>query len=246
MITPPKPLITVNPGDPLKSEDWNNIVSSLQHIYSVLNTTLGSISLLVENKGDGNAISDAVVTLIPDEAGKVRVQRAGYIGATERRYVAYELQPGKYKVTVEATGYDTEERNITIPSDGSVLKVKVEMSLTKATVAMINVFGLSLKEAVQKVTEAKLTISRIIDSHGKEIPPGKISDEQNSAVILNQVPEPDTVVPLTATVQLHIAAKAEFTEKVEIPNLSGLSLEEAKAKLAASRLVLGDTKNVKK
>lgn len=244
MITPPKPLVNVNPGDPVKSEDWNNVLDAVRNVYSHLNTPLGAVSVVVTDKADGNPVIGAQVSLLPGEAKKGRPRAALYVGAGVNRYLAYELIPGKYKLVCEAPGFDDESRDITVGEDGTVLNVKVVMTAIKPTVVMVNVFGLPLNEAMKKVEEGGLQVNRIIDSHGNEIPPGNVPEEQNTAVILGQVPEPGVNVPLNSQVQLHTAAKAEFVERVKVPDLSGLTLEEAKAKLEASQLVLGTTTNV--
>ena len=60
--------------------------------------------------------------------------------------------------------------------------------------------------------------------------------------MLNQVPEPGIVVPQNSALQLHISAKV--AQQVKVPDLSGLTLNEAKQQLAALGLALGETRNL--
>ena len=50
------------------------------------------------------------------------------------------------------------------------------------------------------------------------------------------------MVPQNSALQLHISAKV--AQEVKVPDLSGLTLNEAKQQLAALGLALGETRNL--
>lgn len=244
MITPP-PLIDVKPGDPITSQSWNNVNQAIRILYDALNKSLGTLAVTVKNKADGNPVRAAVVTATPtgDSGRPLRVGL--FAGAGANVYQIQQLLPGAYDVTIEADGYNAETRTIAMDQNGSDQPVTVDLTATQLLFPMPNLFGLALNEAVDKVvTEGGFQVGRIIDSHGQEIPPGAITEDAKLAAVLNQVPEAGMPIPKNTPVQIHISAKAEFAERIKVPDLRGLTLEEAKAKLEASRLVVGETGNL--
>jgi len=242
MLTPP-PLIDVKPGDPITSQSWNNVQQAIRLLYDALNKSLGTLTVLA--KADGNPVRGAVVTATPtgDTGGPLRVGL--FAGATANHYEIQQLIPGAYDVTVEADGYNTATRSITMDPNSGDQPLTIELTATQLLFPMPNLFGLALNQAVDAVvTQGGFQVGRIIDSHGQEVPPGAIPDDFKLAAVLGQVPEPGMQIPKNTPVQIHISAKAEFAERIKVPDLRGLTLEEAKAKLEASRLVVGETGNL--
>src|SRR5205823_565731 len=111
-----------------------------------------------------------------------------------------------------------------------------DMSVAEATVTMTNLFGLPVSQALTTLAQQGFTVARIIDSHGTDIPPGAVPAEVATAWVLGQWPFAGDAVPKTAPVFLNISAKAEFLQRVKVPDLSGLTLEDAKALLEAGGL----------
>jgi beta-lactam-binding protein with PASTA domain len=62
--------------------------------------------------------------------------------------------------------------------------------------------------------------------------------------VLGQWPPAGTLAPKTTSFFLHVSAKAEYLQRVSVPNLLGLTLEDAKALLEANGLTLGVTTTV--
>lgn len=242
MITPP-PLIDVKPGDPISSEQWNNVLQAIRNVYEALNKNFGLLSINVRNQDNGKPVADAVVTLIPkgDETRPVRV--AQFAGGTVNRHQVPQLLPGAYSVVVEAAGFRPEQREINVEPAGT-LELAVDLAALEVLSKMPNLFGKTLGEAVDIIARSQLQAGRILDSHGGDIAPGNIPADKRQLIVLNQVPEANAPVARNAPVQLHVSAKAEFTERVRVPDLRGLTLEEAKVRLEASRLVLGRTGSV--
>lgn len=242
MITPP-PLVDATPGDPITSEAWNNVLTAIRTVYDALNRSLGTMTVTVKDKADGNPLPYAVVTATPDDE-TLPVRSGLYAGAKTRRFVIPSVAPAAYAVTVEAGGYATETREVTIADDGSGQDVTVEMTVVDVTFPAPNVFGRFLAEAVEMVSAAGLQIARIVDSHGNDIPPGAIPKEAANAVVIAQVPEPGSPVQANGSIVVGVTAKADFTERVKVPDLRGLTLDEARAKLAEAGLVLGEITSV--
>lgn len=242
MITPP-PLIDVTPGDPISSEQWNNVLQAIRNVYEALNKSFGLLSINVRNQVNGNPIPDAIVTLIPKGDATRPVRSAQFAGGTVNRYQVPQLVPGAYTIVVEASGFRPEQREITVEASGTQ-EVAIDLTALEVLSRMPNLFGKALNDAIDIITRSQLQAGRIIDSHGGEIAPGNIPTDKRQLIVLNQVPETGAPVAKNTPVQLHVSAKAEFAEKIRVPDLRGLTLEQAKARLEANRLVLGRTGSV--
>jgi beta-lactam-binding protein with PASTA domain len=95
---------------------------------------------------------------------------------------------------------------------------------------------------VQRILSgAGLQLTRVVDSHGRDIPPGAIPNEVANAVVIAQVPEPGAAVRTNGPIVVGVTAKAEFTERVKVPDVSGLTTDQARTKLAAAGLVMDFT-----
>jgi hypothetical protein len=243
MITIP-PLVNVSPGDPVTSEGWNNVLTAVQAVVKFLNATKGTLVVQVRNQADGNPIPTALVTVKPTGDTDRPTRTALFAGGDVNAYQVDQLLPGAYDVLVEADGFTSETRSITMPDSGDPLTVPVDMAVTEASFPVPNLFGLPLNQALGNVTQLGFTVGRIIDAHGNEIPAGAVPDEAQTASVLGQWPLAGAGVAKSTPVFLHVSAKAEFLQRVNVPDLSGLTLEDAKALLEASGLSLGDTSTV--
>jgi len=245
MITPP-PLVDVKPGDPITSQAWNNILQALRTLYDAMNKSLGTLSVAVKDRATGNPLPQALVTVAPTGDTDRPVRVGVYAGGGVKLHLVEQLLAGAYDVMIEAPGFNSETRTITMSQDGGSQALSVEMSATELLSPVPVLFGRALNEALEVATQAGFQIGRIINAHGVEIPPAALPDDAKGAAVLGQVPEPGSLLPKNSPLQLHISAKAEFIERVQVPNLLGLTLEEAKAKLAEAGLVLGSVGQVGK
>lgn len=261
MITPPA-LVDAHPGDPITSQQWNNVLEAVRRIYEAMNKSVGALAIKVVNKANHNAIRGALVTVKPIELesrfsfeGTTPAQTpspdlnrpsrpALFVGGGEDYYQVSQLPPGFYNVIVEAAGFITRGLPITMP-ENNALKIDVEMTAAETLFPMPNLFGRTLTQALAEVKAQEFQVISIIDSHGKDTPATAIPDEAKGARVLGQVPDPGTLIAKNAPIQIHISAKAEFTERIKVPDLRGLTLEEAKAKLASLRLGLGEVVTVR-
>ncbi len=263
MITPPA-LVDAHPGDPITSEQWNNVLEAVRRVYEAMNKNLGALAIKVVNNADNIPIRGAIVTVKPivAELGRVsfgdttlaeppsadpnRPSRpALFVGGGEDYYQVSQLLPGFYNVTVEAAGFITRGLPIAMPDDGNPMRTTVQMTAAQTLLPMPNLFGLTLTEALVAVKAKEFQVISIIDSHGKDTPATAIPDEAKGARVLGQMPDPGTLIAKDAPIRIHISAKAEYAERIKVPDLRGLTLEEAKARLESLHLVLGKTETVR-
>lgn len=242
MITPP-PLLEAAPGNPITAEGWNNLRQAVLALYEAFNKSPGTLTAQLKSKDGGAIVADAVVTLVPSGEPAGRTPRAAlYLGATVQAFQVLGLEAGSYDLVVEAAGFAPETRPVTIGADGAAQALAVELTPSAVTVVVPNLFGAAVNVAMATLASAGLQVSRVIDSYGTDLAPSGIPAEAANSPVLNQVPEPGTVVPKNTPVQLHISAKV--AQQVKVPNLAGLTLTEAKQQLAAAGLVVGETKTL--
>lgn len=239
-ITHPS-LIKSTPGDPITAEGWNNIIDAIKTLYAEYNRSQGALTVEVRNGKDKSILKDATVTLF---ARGIPPQIAVYAGGKVQSYIAHDLKPGEYQMTVEAETYDSEERKIIIKEGGSTLEITVDMTQTVIRKPAPNLFGLKLAAAEETLKNAGFLMHRVIDSHGKDLSADDIDKVGAEAKVINQVPEANLLHEIGDPVDLLVSAKAAFVEQVTVPELKGLSLNEARAALEAANLVLGDTNTI--
>jgi hypothetical protein len=227
------PLIEANPGDPITSEAWNNLIESVKALYDALNKPQGTLVVKLVDKSNSEAVRDAVVSLVSED-GPPRA--AQYVGASIQAYVAAGVPPGKYSLFAEAEDYAVEKREVTVGEETDVQTVSVEMTLSVEEVVMPNLFGFTVTEALKALSNRTLVLGRLIDSHGTDVPPAAVPAELLGARVLNQVPEAGLPVELKQPVQLHISAKTEAKPSVKVPNLSGMTYAQATAALESAGL----------
>ncbi|MEW6737248.1 MAG: PASTA domain-containing protein [Acidobacteriota bacterium] len=232
MIKPPR-LISAKAGDPITSEKWNNVLQAIRNLYDELNKISATLTVEVKDNGNGNSIPNAIVTVVPT-GDPVRPVRSGlYAGANIKRYLVENILPGTYNIIVEASGFTTETRGITISEKAEPLNISIPLKLTEPLFKAPDIFGISLDKAVDIVARSGFLVSRIIDSHGKDIPPGAIPADVATALVLGQVPEAGALLPRNTPIRIHIAAQGEVIKPgmVIVPNLVGLTVTDAQKKL---------------
>lgn len=242
MITLP-PLLEAAPGNPITAEGWNNLRQAVMLLAETLNRQPGTLTAQLKSKADNSIVDNAQVTLLPtgDPAGRVP-RAAVYLGASAQLFQVQGLVAGAYDLVVQAADHATETRAVVMGSDGATLALAVELTPSVVPVLVPNLFGVSVNVAMQQLATAGLQVSRVIDSYGTDLAPSGIPLEAANSPVLNQVPEPGTVVAKNTQVQLHISAKV--AQQVKVPNLAGLTLTEAKLQLVAAGLTVGETKTL--
>lgn len=222
------PQRTVTPGEPVTAEGWNAIVGGVTELTNYLNATEATgLRVLVKNPD----VADARVTATRED-GVTYEAVAPVPPATE--YIITGLRPGAYKVRVDAAGFSTETTDVTAP-----VTAPVEFSLKASGAFMPELFGLTLRAALQELGSRKIAVARILDVVGRDVAPANPGSDYNDQPILMQVPSVGTAVPPEGQIQLVVSAALQVQASVEVPSLSGLTLAEAQKALEAIGLVLG-------
>ncbi|WP_379133503.1 Stk1 family PASTA domain-containing Ser/Thr kinase [Paenibacillus sp. sgz500958] len=138
----------------------------------------------------------------------------------------------EYKPNVpEGVVFDQSKPEGTLAKKGSSITLSVSMA--KQLAKMEDFAGLTLDEATKKLIALGIPQNRITADN-------RSSDEVPAGKIITQDPLPNSDFdPETVTVTLFVS---EGEESVDMPDLTGLTQDEAIAKLAENKLELGDVK----
>ena len=80
------PLVKANPGDPIASQQWNNLITAISTLFDALNKTAGSLDVTVKDQATGNVLPNAQVNVLPSGATQGPPRAAVFVGATINRY----------------------------------------------------------------------------------------------------------------------------------------------------------------
>ena len=222
------PQTTVSPGEPVTAEGWNAIVGGVTALTQYLNATEASgVHVVIKNAG----VTNARVTATRDD-GVTYEAVAPVPPGTD--FIIAGLRPGAYMVRVEAPGFTTETASITAP-----IATPVEISLQANGAFMPELFGSTLRAALQELSSRKIAVGRILDVVGRDVAPANPGSDYNDQPILAHFPSAGTAVPPEGQVQLLVSTALQVQQSVEVPSLAGLTLSEAQKALEALGLVLG-------
>lgn len=237
MITPP-PLIDATPGDPITSENWNHVLAAIRLLVDDANLQRGALTVQV--RANGNPLRTATVTAVPTGAPARPTRGAVFVGGSVQAHQLEQLLPGTYNLIVEGDGFAPQTQAVTMDADG------VSVTVDVAVFAVPNLLGRALSQALSTASAAGFIVARVIDSHGADVPPGSVPADTQSLPVLAQFPLPGTQAPKDVGLFIHVAARSEVIKKVQVPNILGLSVAQAKTTLEDAGLLLGTTKTVTK
>jgi PASTA domain len=224
-VPPPK---TVSPGEPVTAEGWNAIVGGIIALTAFLNASeASSMRVVIKNPG----VTDARVTATRDDG--VTFQAVPPVPPSAE-YILAGLRPGAYIIRAEAPGFNVQTTSVTAP-----VATPVEVSLEANGAFMPELFGLTLRAALQELSGRKIAVSRILDVVGRDVAPANPGSAYNDQPVLAYFPAVGTAVPPSGQVQIVVSAALQVQPSVEVPSLAGLSLAEAQKALEAVGLVLG-------
>ncbi|MEJ8849529.1 PASTA domain-containing protein [Variovorax rhizosphaerae] len=230
IFDPPFIKTLVNPGEPVTAESWNDIVTALSQVHLHLEATEAT-ALKVQVTNPGIDLASVRVSAI--RADGVAVDAVAPV-APSTQHIFSGLSAGSYALSVAAPGYQTATAAITAP-DATVQNV----ALTPSGAFMPGVFGLTLQEALATLNNALISVSRVLDVTGTDVPTANPGAQYSSSRVLMQLPDAGSAVPTGQSVQLVIAAVLAPQPSIEIPPLTGLTLAEAQKALESLGLVLG-------
>ncbi len=230
IFDPPFIKKTVNPGEPLTAQAWNDIVNALSQVHLHLENTEAT-ALRVQVSAAGADLRSVRVTAVRDDG--VAIEAVAPVPPSTQHVFA-GLRAGSYQLRVEAAGFQVATAPMTAP-DTTVQAV----TLTPAGAFMPALFGLELQEALAGLGGAQIAVQRVLDVTGADVAPANPGAQYNSSRVLMQFPQPGTPVLTGQGVQLVVAAVLQAQSSIEIPSLTGLSLPEAQKALESLGLVLG-------
>jgi hypothetical protein len=226
-ITVP-PQKTVSPGEPVTAEGWNAIVGGVTALTAYLNATEATgVHVVIKNAG----VTDARVAATRDDGVTYEAVKPVPPGTD---FILAGLRPGAYSIRVDAPGFSPETASITAP-----VSAPVEFSLKASGAFMPDLFGMTLRAALQELASRKIAVARILDVVGRDVAPANPGADYNDQPVLGNLPPAGTAVPPEGQVQLVVSAPLQVQASVEVPSLAGLTLAEAQKALEAIGLVLG-------
>ena len=113
----------VNPGEPVTSQAWNEIVNGLANVVAFLQATAGTSARVVISNSDARLFETRVVAIAAN--GDV-TDAARPVGASSE-FTLRGLAPGAYTIRSESPGFAPAEASVTLP-----VEAPVTLSMAKA------------------------------------------------------------------------------------------------------------------
>jgi serine/threonine-protein kinase len=180
--------------------------------------------------GEEAAKTDAVELVVSDGPGKVRVPS---VRNTQLRLALRELRAADLKVTADPQPSNTIREGFTIgtsPKEGAQVdrgsRVRLFVSSGPAKVTVPDVVGLTREAAETRITREGLDVAEVVRQQ---------SDRPEDEVIA-QTPSAGSKADAGDGVAITISTGTPEQEKVDVPNVVGLSLEDARRMLARDGL----------
>ncbi len=131
------------------------------------------------------------------------------------------------------------DQNGTVLSAGDQVELGSNVILTVSTgqsgVEIPDVMGLSRAEAIVKLKQSQFSSITVQDGDSSEVEKG---------LVMAQSPEAGTKVPTETAITITISTGKGGDEQVQVPNVTGITSEEAMAILTENNLQLGTTTKV--
>ena len=227
-------LANVNAGEPVTAQGWNAIVDGLDDLYDAV-LAIGTGVLQVSVTAGEHPVGGAQVVAVPLAGGNPVTAVPLFSDVTSYQLVG--VNPGNWRIFVEADGFQDEVRDVTVPSADPIV-----VNLTLAGVVMPDLFGVTAQDALARLTTAGLTIDLILDITGHEVSRVTLPPQfQNSPVLVQQPAAGEVLDPGSDRVRLVLAVAIDQVPTVTMPSLIGLSADEVATVLNQLGLVLGRT-----
>jgi hypothetical protein len=224
--------VEVHAGEPVTAEAWNDVVFALQEVNRHLRES-ELLTLAVRVQGDGLEPARARVVAVSADGTQVIEATRPIAARTEHQLSG--LHPGKYTLHAEAPGFEPATAEVTLPTLPATAPAGLTLAPRKT---FPDLFGLTLRQALDALGKLGVTGHRIFDTLGREVPAGNPGGLLDSPVLL-QLPAAGEPFTPGAVARLAVAAAVQTEAAVFVPSLAGLTLDEAKKALAAVGLSLG-------
>jgi hypothetical protein len=231
-------LAEASPGQPVTAQAWNALVSAILELYDAMAAIDDGTVLRVSVKHDGGLVRDARMVA---SNGETSVQAVAPLGGTEQ-FILGGLSEGKWTLRIQASGLKAFEEEIEMPRE-EPLEVAMEGD---GSVAMPDLFGLVAKRAVEELGARELSIESIFDTAGQELTRSSLLKANAESRVLHQLPAAGTLMqPKTDRVRFVVGAEIAQQEVITVPDLQGLTLEQATKALQEAGLEIGKVGYVK-
>ncbi|MFM2055978.1 MAG: hypothetical protein RLY71_363 [Pseudomonadota bacterium] len=232
-LEPPFIKTTVQAGDPLTAQAWNDVVSAVAALYAYIESTEAA-SVKVQISNSGIELGSVRVTATRDDGISSEAVRPIPPGTL---HMFPGLRPGSYKVRAEAPGFDAATLDLVVPADGAVATQNI--ALVKKGAFMPAVFGQTLRQALDQLGGLSIAVNNILDVTGTSVPVANPGSQYTESIVLMQLPGAGLPVAPGEAAQLVISAALQAEASIEMPSLAGLTLAEASKALEAIGLKVG-------
>lgn len=232
-LEPPFIKTTVQAGDPLTAQAWNDIVNAVSAVYAYLEATEAS-SVKVQIVNADIDLASVRVTATRDDG--VSSEAVDPIPPSTV-HMFPGLRPGNYKVRAEAPGFDPATLDIVVPTTGAL--ETQNLTLIKRGAFMPMTFGITLKQALDQLASQSIAVNNILDVTGTAVPVANPGSQYTESLVLMQFPPAGVPVAPGAFAQLVISAALQAEASIEMPSLTGLTFAEASKALEAIGLKVG-------
>jgi hypothetical protein len=227
-------LANVNPGEPVTAQGWNAIINGLGDLYDAV-LAIGTGVLQVSLTAGEVPVHGAQVVAVPIAGGNPVAALPLYGDVTTYQLVG--VNPGNWRLFVEAAGFKPEVQDVTVPATAPVV-----VNLTPAGVVMPDLFGVPAQDALARLATEGLSVDLILDITGHEVSRVTLPPQFQNSPVLTQLPEAGSVLdPASDRVRLVLAVAIDRVPVVTMPSLIGLTTDEVAAVLNRLGLVLGKT-----
>ena len=226
-------LAAASPGHPITAQAWNALVTAILASYDALIALDQGSVLRVSVSFEGKVVRNARV--VATQNG-VAVQAVPPIGG-EDNYVLGGLVEGQWSLRIEAPGFTVSEATVELPS---AEPVSVVLAKDPGLVAVPDLFGMLGGEVAKVLAETSLKIETIFNAAGKGVAQSDFLISGSKTRVLMQLPPAGELLRTsTQRLRLIVSSDSKAVTLVPVPDHTGLTIEDAKAKLLKAGLSLG-------
>jgi hypothetical protein len=232
-LNPPFIKKTVQPGDPLSAQAWNDVVVGVDTLFTFIEASEAS-AVQVQIANQGIDLSSVRVTATRDDG--ISIEAVDPV-ADGTLHTFPGLRPGAYKLRAEAPGFQPASVDIVVPADGSLPTQTITLLANGAF--MPGLFGQDLATSLAQLASLGIAVSAILDVTGTAVPVASPGSAYNQSLVLLQLPPQGVPVAPGQAAQLVISAALQAEASIEMPSLAGLTFAEASKALEALGLKVG-------
>ena len=232
-LNPPFIKKTVQPGDPLSAQAWNDVVVGVDTLFTFIEASEAA-SVTVQIANQGIDLASVRVTATRDDG--ISTEAVGPV-ADGTLHTFPGLRPGAYKLRAEAPGFQPASVDIVVPPDG-VLPTQT-ITLLANGAFMPGLFGQELGASLAQLTSLGIAVSNILDVTGTAVPVAAPGSAYTQSLVLLQLPAEGVPLAPGQAAQLVISAALQAEASIELPSLAGLTFAEASKALEALGLKVG-------